>query len=123
MRGPPAEMQRLRVQPFGLPSPKFTSVTGDYDLGGTGLLPNSILTVKAVFQDSTSGAKVTGNIAPAPLTTQSDGSFGVAVTPQNTTVLFESGTLAPETIWRQRLFARGRGKASQCFSRPNSHNG
>jgi hypothetical protein len=82
------------VQPFGLPSPKFTSVTGDYDLGGTGLLPNSILTAKAVFQDSTSGATVTGNIAPAPLTTQSDGSFSVAVTPQNATVLYESGTLS-----------------------------
>jgi hypothetical protein len=82
------------VEPFGLPSPKFTSVAGDYDLRGTGLLPNSILTAKAVFQDSTSGATVTGNIAPTPLTTQSDGSFGVAVTPQNTTVLYESGTLS-----------------------------
>jgi len=81
------------VQPFGLPNPKFTSVSGDYTLAGKGLIPNSKLTATVDFQDESTGESVGGTVGPAGLSSQNDGSFSLQVQPQNSSVLYEPGFL------------------------------
>jgi hypothetical protein len=81
------------AQPFGLPRPKFTGVSGDYNFTGTGLLPNSKLKAKAIFtsQAGTTGA---GNVSPSGLTSQNDGSFALEVEPQDPSFEYNPGTLS-----------------------------
>jgi hypothetical protein len=95
------------VQPFGLPSPKFTSVSGDYAFAGTGLLPNSNLTAQATFQVQNTSQTVGGTISPAGLKSQSDGSFGLMVTPQNSSVLYEPGTVTVTVTDADGNWAKG----------------
>jgi hypothetical protein len=81
------------AQPFGLPSPRITGVTGDYTIAGTGLLPSSNLTVKAIFE-SEAGATSGANVSPSPLTSQNDGSFSFTVDPQDPQFEYNLGTLS-----------------------------
>jgi hypothetical protein len=80
------------AQPFGLPSPKITSVTGAYIFAGTGLLPNSKLTVRAIFANQT-GATVPGTVFASVLSSQNDGSFSLGIEPQDLSFEYNLGTL------------------------------
>jgi hypothetical protein len=81
------------VQPFGLPSPKMTSVSGDYTFAGNGLLPNSKLTASALFRNQTTDATTNGIVFPAGLSSQNDGSFSLIIEPQNPSFEYAPGTL------------------------------
>jgi Ricin-type beta-trefoil lectin domain-like len=79
------------AQPFGLPSPQMTAVSGDYTFAGTGLLPDSKLTATATFHVEDTAQTVPGIVSPAALVSQNDGSFSLIVTPQDPSVLYEDG--------------------------------
>lgn len=85
------------AQPFGLPSPKMTSVLGDYTFAGTGLLPNSKLTAAATFSPPAidEGPTVPVNVYNSEgLVSQNDGSFSVMVEPTDTSILYKSGSVS-----------------------------
>jgi hypothetical protein len=75
------------VQPFGLPSPKFTTASS-----GTGLLPNSKLTATAIFSDLVGATQVPGIVDLGLGSSQSDGSFSVGVSAQDPSYEYSPGT-------------------------------
>jgi hypothetical protein len=83
----------LLAQPFGVPSPKITSVEGYFNFAGTGLLPNSKLTVSAIFHNENTGETSSGTVNPPDPTSQSDGSFGLVVTFADTDAEYGAGTV------------------------------
>jgi Ricin-type beta-trefoil lectin domain-like len=80
------------AQPFGLPSPKITSVTGNYNFAGTGLLPNSKLKAKATLVVEGTGKTVDGAVSLATPDSHNDGSFSLGVTVP-ATIVSEGGKL------------------------------
>jgi hypothetical protein len=83
------------VQPFGLPRPKFTVVSGDYSFAGTGLRPNSKFTAKATFAFQI-GTPVDGIVTTpqSALVSHSDGSFSLSVEPKDPSILHNAGSLS-----------------------------
>jgi hypothetical protein len=66
------------VQPFGLPTPKFTGISPTYDFEGAGLYPNSKLSATAWWSQSGTDESTQITASPSPQS-QSDGSFVVNV--------------------------------------------
>jgi hypothetical protein len=81
------------AQPFGLPNPKMTSVTGD-TFAGTGLLPGSKLKATASWSTTLGGPGEPVNVYNSDgLASQNDGSFSVMVEPTDTSILYKLGWL------------------------------
>jgi hypothetical protein len=82
------------AQPFGLPSPKMTSLLGS-TFGGTGLLPNSKLTANASWISTAGGNPESVNVFNSRgLVSQNDGSFSVMVEPTDTSIYYKPGSLS-----------------------------
>jgi hypothetical protein len=76
------------AQPFGLPRPKITGVLGE-TFTGTGLLPNSKLSVSAAFTNGEGPPAAEGDVYNSGgLVSQNDGSFSVMVEPPNTGIAY-----------------------------------
>jgi hypothetical protein len=95
------------AQPFGVPSPKTTSVMCDYTFAGIGLLPNSKLSATAVFKNQSTGKVVDGTVYPAGLRAQNDGSFSLIVDPQDPSVEHNPVTLTTTVTDADGNWARG----------------
>ena len=96
------------AQPFGLPSPKIKSVTGDWTFAGTGLLPNSSLSATATWISSAGGDPESVNVYNSRgLVSQNDGSFSVMVEPTDTSIEYKPGSLALTVTDSDKNWASG----------------
>lgn len=111
------------AQPFGLPSPKFTSVSGDYTFAGTGLVPKSNLSATAAFLDESTGQTVGGNVYPAGLSSQNDGSFSLMVEAQDPSVVYRPGFLTTTVTDADGNWAKGVVPTDAGFPKVTSSSG
>ncbi len=90
----------LIAQPFGVPSPKLTPTGTPFSFSGTGLYPNSKLTATSAFSPGGGdlGPTVAGVVTELSPTSAPDGSFSLAVSPENASVLDDFGTTVAATV-------------------------
>ena len=84
------------VQPFGVPSPKITSASGNTTVTGTGLYPNSSLTAKADYSTPVPAQACLGNVEIFP--SHADGSFSCIVTPQDPNFVYKPDATLTITV-------------------------